>query len=132
MKKIFIIIPILLFFSCGSTPSKFNEVEYYKSDNKDRIFLLTFKEGTTESEIRQEASRKMNTQGRMTGVYFFKENATLPSIWNSYNIFNANERIFSHKYSSQIKYGYMKYRVGTIEFINCSDNPKHLLCGGDN
>ena len=63
---------------------KFNQVGYYKSDNKFRCFAYTFN-NDDEQQILAHAKRQMNTAGTSTSVYYFSNyNAKNISLCNSF------------------------------------------------
>lgn len=63
---------------------KFNQVGYYKSDNKYRCFAYTFN-NDDEQQILAHAKRQMNTAGTSTSVYYFSNyNAKNISLCNSF------------------------------------------------
>jgi len=132
MKKIFFIIPILLWSFSGY--SKFTDTAYVKTNGKDRIFTVSFDYyNTNAKEALQYAKSKNNTTGKMTSVYFFHKNDKMPLSGFSTikDLFKANYILYDSGIFDEWKYAYVMYRNGQYQFVDCTKEKGTGLCQGE-
>ena len=91
--SVFIILVSFALFGCGeSTPSNFEQVGYFKNDNKLRYFTYQVADAgnsTTENiskellaSITQHGSRQMHTEGKVTAAFYYIKPNQAPNISN--------------------------------------------------
>jgi len=133
MKKL--LIPVLLMIIMVipeitfASDNPFNEVGYYKDKARHRIFAISFKNGTTEEQIKAYASKLMNTKGRFTAAYFYPEGSKIPSsgLTLAGSLVKANWLLYEAPGMSKWHYAYMHTVDGKTIFVDCIKNPKHDL-----
>lgn len=70
--KVLLCFSCILFLSACSTNSDFEQIEYYKNDNKWRVFVYIAPNATIE-QIKEHARKQMYTPGRTTDVYYYRQ-----------------------------------------------------------
>jgi hypothetical protein len=115
--KIAIILSLLVaVFSCDFGPY-YEQVAYYKSDTKFRVFIYVTPDATIE-QIKSHAKREMHTPGCVTVVYYYRTSYSLntDAITLADNEYEAMELGFRPDCIA----GYWKYADGEEVFI---ENP---------
>ena len=88
MKKLLLILLCVpLIYSCGGNDPnavKFEEIGYYKSEDKYRCYAYTF-DKDDEAQILKHAKQRIHTNGRTTQVYYFSK---LPLGLGNYELLN--------------------------------------------
>jgi len=109
---------------------RFEDVGYYKAQNRDRIFTVKMPMGATAAQVKAYADSKMNTAGRMTAVYFYAPGSTIPAsdVTQARGLFHANSIIYEGKGMSKWKYAYVKNRNGSVTFVDCTKANDSGLC----
>ncbi|WP_346856568.1 hypothetical protein [uncultured Draconibacterium sp.] len=75
MKKLLLI--LIVFAAACSAPTnktEFNQIEYFKSESKDRVFCI-YTTSTDKEEISNYARTLMHTSGKTTIAFFYNEKA---------------------------------------------------------
>ena len=138
MKKL-LFIALVLIIGCGNI----NEEGYYKSDDRDRVYVFSFKD-ESKQDILEHAHDRMWTGGRFTSAYYYKQGDDATKIGEEMTgnlfykdrishggleldlgLFMANSTIAKSK--SKIQYAYKRTLSG-YQFIDCRENPNDLLC----
>lgn len=71
MKKLLLLFTLILAVSC--TGNKFEQIEYFKSPDKFRVFVYVAPTATIE-EIKAHASSQMWTERKITEVLYYRSN----------------------------------------------------------
>ena len=123
------LVGLCLIAGCSSEPV-IEQVGYFKSDGRDRVFTARMSEEATETDALKFAEDAQHTTGQMTAVYIYEHDADVPSdrITQASNVQQVN-RILELPDLSPWRYAYMRYRQGNIEFVDCSQR-MHELCRG--
>tara|TARA_Y100001963_G_scaffold90230_1_gene124457 strand:+ start:151 stop:516 length:366 start_codon:yes stop_codon:yes gene_type:complete len=114
--------------NCSSDNGGISQEGYFKSDMRDRIFTFSILPTTTETQILAHAKKQMNTSGKLTGCYYFPQNARIPrdGITLAKSLYHANEVI--NDFASGIDYAFLRRGDGNYWFVNCIENPNDDLC----
>ena len=128
MKKL-LFIALVLIIGCGNI----NEEGYYKSDDRDRVYVFSFKD-ESKQDILEHAHDRMWTGGRFTSVYYYKQGDDATKIgeemtgnlfYKDLGLLMANNTI--NKSKSKIQYAYKRTLSG-YQFIDCREKPNDFLC----
>ena len=138
MKKL-LFIALVLIIGCGNI----NEEGYYKSDDRDRVYVFSFKD-ESKQDILEHAHDRMWTGGRFTSAYYYKQGDDATKIGEEMTgnlfykdrishggleldlgLFMANGTIAKSK--SKIQYAYKRTLSG-YQFIDCREKPNDFLC----
>lgn len=126
MKKLLLLFTLILAVSCSE--NKFEQIEYFKSSDRFRVFVYVAPTATIE-EIKAHASSQMWTQGKVTEVLYYRDNpfgtktfskvSTSRSFQDAFHnaivngcIFRCQINWFGEKYFSETPY---EDRLKTIE-----------------
>ena len=138
MKKL-LFLALVLIIGC----SNIKEEGYYKSDDRDRVYIFSFKD-ESKQDILEHAHDRMWTGGRFTSAYYYKQGDDATKIGEEMtgNLFYkdriahggleldlgllmANGTI--NKSKSKIQYAYKRTLSG-YQFIDCREKPNDFLC----
>ena len=109
--------------------SKFEGHGYFKQ-NRNKIKTVVMKGQVTEEEALGYGKNTMNTPGRLTAVYFYKQGSVVPNdrLTLSRDVFSANDVLYEGFGYSKWKYAYMKAVTGEEIFVDCEKEPLNALC----
>jgi hypothetical protein len=107
MNRIFVMLLLTLtLVGCGSSESNFDQVGYFKSENKLRYFTFQIKDpiGSTQTnissalraEIESHGKMQMNTSGHITASFYYLSPNNAPDITNL-SAQQANDTAHAHK-----------------------------------
>jgi len=130
MKKL-LFIALVLIIGCGNI----NEEGYYKSDDRDRVYVFSFKD-ESKQDILEHAHDRMWTGGRFTSAYYYKQGDDATSVGNKVSgslyfgrgkagLLMANSAISNS--ASEIQYAYKRTLMG-YDFADCKKEPDDDLC----
>ena len=139
MKKL-LFIALVLIIGCGNI----NEEGYFKSEDRDRVFVFSFKD-ESKQDILEHAIERMWTGGRFTSAYYYKQGDDATKIGEKMTanlfyqdrishggleldlgLFMAHGTIATSK--SKIQYAYKRTLSG-YQFIDCREKPNDdFLC----
>ena len=132
MKKL-LFIALVLIIGCGNI----NEEGYYKSDDRDRVYIFSFKD-ESKQDILEHAHDLMWTADRFnirfTSAYYYKQGDDVTKIgeemtdnlfYKDLGLLMANNTI--NKSKSKIQYAYKRTLSG-YQFIDCREKPDDFLC----
>jgi|TARA_Y100000310_G_C20125199_1_gene553305 hypothetical protein len=128
MKKL-LFLALVLIIGC----SNIKEEGYYKSDDRDRVYIFSFKD-ESKQDILEHAHDRMWTGGRFTSAYYYKQGDDATKIgeemtgnlfYKDLGLLMANGTI--NKSKSKIQYAYKRTLSG-YQFIDCREKPNDFLC----
>ena len=101
---------------------------YYKNDNMDRINTYHLYDFISTEKVKMHAMESAYTKGSTTANYYFSYNSNIPShsLQLVKSLSEANKLIAV--YSSNIKYVFIKNKLGEMKFVDCSKSPNEELC----
>ena len=128
MKKL-LFLALVLIIGC----SNIKEEGYFKSEDRDRVFVFSFKD-EPKQDILEHANDQMWTGGRLTSAYYYKQGDDATKIgeemtgnlfYKDLGLLMANGTI--NKSKSKIQYAYKRTLSG-YQFIDCREKPNDFLC----
>ena len=128
MKKL-LFLALVLIIGC----SNIKEEGYFKSEDRDRVYVFSFKD-ESKQDILEHAKERMWTGGRFTSAYYYKQGDDATKIgeemtgnlfYKDLGLLMANGTI--NKSKSKIQYAYKRTLSG-YQFINCREKPNDFLC----
>ena len=140
INRMFCFLIVLICFVLGSVvdgsaadtgqQAKLRRVGYFKDSNRNRIYTISIKAGTTEKEVRSYAKRLTHTQGRIMAAYFYIEGGAIPGddVTLAKNVFHVNEILYEQPGLSKWRYAFMRYLTGKTEFVDCQQESENALC----
>jgi hypothetical protein len=93
---------IVLFHSC--VESSFHEVEYFKDEQKNRVYCIVTDIKDTALLKDYVSDRLMHTQGSITQAYFYKDASTIRPISQAENVSHAFENVAETKFFAKVYY----------------------------
>jgi len=101
---------------------------YYKNDNMDRINTYHLYDFISIEKVKEHAMESAYTKGSTTANYYFSYNSNIPSHSLQFvkSLSEANKLIAV--YSTNIKYAFIKNKLGEMKFVDCSKSPNEELC----
>lgn len=130
MKYTIVIFIMLLSSSSAIAGGQIKNLAYFKDENRNRIFLLSYSKKVTEDQIKNHAINLPHTDWRMTTAYYFPEGSQVPSdhVQFAKNVSHANAILYDLNGVSKWTYSYMHSLKGEKFLINCDKNPEDGLC----
>ena len=107
--------------ACKDDGPDFRQISYFKSDNRDRVFVVQASEDATPTEAEAFARDQIHTDGRVTMVYIFEAGATAPGdlITQSPDLIAANTAMMDTPAGRGWRWWYLHDRSGVTFFVDC-------------
>ena len=101
---------------------------YYKNDKMDRLNTYYLYDFISIEKVKKHAMESAYTKGSTTANYYFSYNSNIPShsLKLVKSLSEANKLI--NVYSSNIKYAFIRNKLGETKFVDCSKSPDEKLC----
>jgi len=106
--------------------NSFAEIGRFTSAGNDRIIAVAYRPQIALEELRFYGKQALNTSGRTTTVYFYREGRAVPDVLTgARSMEQASEAIAQ---ANGYRYVFERGVNGRESFVACSDNPQPHLC----
>ena len=127
---VFLMMFFLISVDSAYANKSFKQKGYLKDAAKNRVFTVLMMRDVSKSEVLYFASRKPNTVGQLTAVYFYEPGSIMPvdGITFAKTVFEANSILYDTEGLSAWRYVFMKYLNGNEVLVDCVADSDNDLC----
>lgn len=121
---------VLILIAACRDSDPFDQVAYFRGDNRNRVYVLTAPVGTQAGVVQDRVEALFNTAGRFTAVFVFETSTAPPGIQAvtlASDYMAAIDLAYSERFSGW-RWRFVRTPTGETNWIDCVRRGNEDLC----